>query len=542
MYKRQVDNIYFGSNSGFIYFGDIVATSLSTTLINTNVIYASSVQALQISGATTTLNLVSTTAGLQYSYQTAGFLSTTTLQSTVTGLASSGYVSTTSLVSTVAGITYSYQTAGFVSAPNLLGHVSTSTLNLSLTSTVAGLQYTYQTAGFLSTATLTSTVQGLGLTYVSTSSLTASLVSTVAGIQYNYQTSGFLSTQTLQSTVAGLGQIYVSTSTLTATLTSTTQGLQYSYQTAGFLSTQTLQSTVAGLGQVYVSTSTLTASLVSTTAGIQYSYQTAGFISTQTLQSTVAGLGQIYVSTVAAAVNQSNITSTVVGLGTVGYVSSAQLLSTGASYANYFTTLSASFSSVTASNVFASTLIVNNLQIGTGLGWVNIGPLQTVALSTTQVQAGTVYATSNLVGSVSTPFNAIQFYGLFGQYNNTVLAEVSTGVGTQELLLFKGSSISDRIRLQTTGSIVFEPGSSARLWPSSITSNAVPAMVIDTNSNVGIKTGTSVGIALDVAGLGRFQQLSTLNIQVSTINGQSFGAPINSTVIGLGSALSLIHI
>jgi hypothetical protein len=164
-----------------------------------------------------------------------------------------------------------------------------------------------------------------------------------------------------------------------------------------------------------------------------------------------------------------------------------------------------------------------------------MGDIVATSLSTVLVNANTLYANNTYIGSVSSPFNTIQFYGLFGQYNNTVLAEVSTGAGSQELLLFRGSSTSDRIRLQTTGSIVFEPGSSSRLW-SSISSNVTPAMVIDINSNVGIKTTTTAGITLDVAGLARFQQVSTQNIQLSTINGQSFGAPINSSIIGLGSA------
>jgi len=452
---------------------------------------ASFVSTLQL-----TLNITSTVAGLG----SIGYVSTTQLTSTVASLVygyqTAGFVSTATIQSTTSGLQYAYQTSGFVSSPNLLNLVSTTGLNTSLTSTVASLVYGYQTAGFVSTATIQSTTSGLQYAYqtagfvsspnllnhVSTTFLNTSLASTVASLQYAYQTAGFVST---------------------ATIVSTTQGLQYAYQTAGFVSTATIQST---------------------TSGLQYAYQTAGFVSSANLLNLVS----------TTALNTS-LVSTVQGLGSATYISSTQFLSTTRSYANAFTSLSASFSSVTASNVFASTLIVNNLQIGTGLGWVNIGPLQTVALSTTQVQTGALYATSNFIGSVSTPFNAIQFYGLFGNYNNTVLAEVSTGVGTQELLLFKGSSTSDRIRLQTTGSIVFEPGSSARLWASSITSNVTPAMIIDTNSNVGIKTGTTAGIALDVAGVGRFQTVSTLNIQLSSINGLTFGGPINSTVIGLGT-------
>jgi hypothetical protein len=136
-----VNSLFLGSNSGFLDLGDVITASLSTIQINANVIYASSVQAFHISGATTTLNLVSTTAGLQYAYQTAGF----------------------------------------ISAPNLIGHVSTTLLNTTLQSTVIGLGLTYvsttslisttlalQTSGFISSANLISTVGGLGNVYIST--------------------------------------------------------------------------------------------------------------------------------------------------------------------------------------------------------------------------------------------------------------------------------------------------------------------------------------------------------------------------------------
>ena len=651
--------------------------------------------AYQTSGFISTATIQSTTLGLQMS----GFISTPTIQSTTAGIfyayQTAGIISTPTIQSTTAGLLYGYQTAGFISAPNLLNHVSTTFLNTTIQSTTAGLGQIYVStvAAAISQSNLTSTVVGLGTVgYVSSFSTFSTLIGLSTSIstltsQYLYGTQGFISSLTVNSlflgatsgfidlgdmiaTTISTGQLnatviyassiqalQISGATTTGNLVSTVAGITIAYQRSGFISTATIQSTtlglqmsgfistptiqstVIGLGQIYVSTIQLT----STTAGI-YNYVSTSFIDSTENLSTVTGLGSAnYISTV-------SLTSTVRGLGSSSYISSTQVISTGASYATYFTTLSASFSSVTASNVFASTLIVNNLQIGTGLGWVNIGPLQTVALSTTQVQAGSVYATSNFFGSVSTPYSAVQFYGLLGQYNNTVLSEVSTGVGTQELLLFKGSSTSDRIRLQTTGNIVFEPGSSARLWASSITSNVIPAMIINTSSNVGIGTaspsykldvigttrsqivvaqpsGTTsatsvsplavtngnaylsfspqiefqyntggfkhfmgsrhqdsvansfgnaidfwlysassggsnasttpgtcnvntmsvtaagVGIfnnspvfSLDVASTVRFQGVSTLNIQLSSINGLTFGGPINSTVIGLGSA------
>ena len=112
----------------------------------------------------------------------------------------------------------------------------------------------------------------------------------------------------------------------------------------------------------------------------------------------------------------------------------------------------------------------------------------------------------------------IQFFG-FGTYSNTVIAELSTGATNQELLMFRGSNASDRIRMQTTGSIVFEPGVSQRLWPT-VPSNVTPAMVINTSSNVGIQTAAP-SFPLDVAGMARAISLSTLQLQMSSVLGGS---------------------
>ena len=190
-----------------------------------------------------------------------------------------------------------------------------------------------------------------------------------------------------------------------------------------------------------------------------------------------------------------------------------------------------------------SSLTVNQLTFGTGAGWVQFGPVQATVLSTIQVQAQTGFFGDMNLGMTST-VTTLDYYGLFGSYNNTVLAEISTGAGTQELLVFKGSSASDRVRVQTTGAFVVETGVSARLWNSNTTqtlSNTTPAFIINTSSNVGIQTA-SPGATLDVAGTGRFQILSTLTFNVSSINGQAYWAPEVSTVTGLGSSRYLSSI
>jgi hypothetical protein len=150
---------------------------------------------------------------------------------------------------------------------------------------------------------------------------------------------------------------------------------------------------------------------------------------------------------------------------------------------------------------------------------VNLGPLQTVAISSIQANTNALYANTSFFGTTSS-VTALQFYGLSGNYNNTVLAEVSTGAGTQEFLMFKGSSSSDRVRVQTTGDFVVETGVSARLFNSNTTqtlSNATPSFIVNSSSNVGIQTNPAAGVALDVAGTGRFVTLSSLTLFASSI-------------------------
>ena len=176
-----------------------------------------------------------------------------------------------------------------------------------------------------------------------------------------------------------------------------------------------------------------------------------------------------------------------------------------------------------------SSLQVNSLTIGTGTGWLGLNPIQTLAMSTIQTNTSTLYANTAFMGGAST-LTAIQFYGVTGSYSNTVIAEQSTGTGIQEFLVFRGSSASDRIRMQTTGSIVFEPGVSARTFTAAA-ALATPTMTMLSNL-VGIGTTGTPGALLDVAGTGRFQLTSTLNIQTGQLNG---GAVPNTRVISLSS-------
>ena len=123
---------------------------------------------------------------------------------------------------------------------------------------------------------------------------------------------------------------------------------------------------------------------------------------------------------------------------------------------------------------------------------------------------------SLFVGSSSNA-NFIKFWGSIGEYNNTVIAQQSTGVNTTELLIFEGSSVNDQVRVQTTGSIRFETGVSQPRNYLTSAQLATPSMIINSASNVGILTNNP-SFNLDVTGTGRFTTLlSTTNLYAGAL-------------------------
>ncbi len=123
---------------------------------------------------------------------------------------------------------------------------------------------------------------------------------------------------------------------------------------------------------------------------------------------------------------------------------------------------------------------------------------------------------SLFVGSSSNA-NFIKFWGAIGEYNNTVIAQQSTGGATSELLIFEGSSVNDQVRVQTTGSIRFETGVSQPRNYLTSGQIATPTMIINSSSNVGILTGNP-SHTLDVTGTGRFTTLlSTTNLYAGAL-------------------------
>ncbi|MER3406927.1 MAG: hypothetical protein C4278_00630, partial [Patescibacteria group bacterium] len=166
----------------------------------------------------------------------------------------------------------------------------------------------------------------------------------------------------------------------------------------------------------------------------------------------------------------------------------------------------------------------NNLYIS-GIGTTNPGAKLDVA--------------GNIGIGASTSENTIRFYGVSGDgpgsYNHTVIAErLFAGVDRSELLLFKGNDpdgpgVGDRIRLDTTGSIVFQTGGGNRVYNPSV--EGLTRMIITSDGNVGIGT-TTPAYKLDVAGDTRV----TGNVYASGFI-QSSDLRLKKNIVGLENVL-----
>ena len=498
---------------GYISSTQLISTAQGlTTYINTfidPIELASTITGLGTQGIISTSGLLSTAQGL--SEYILSFIDPIELASTVTGLGTTQYVSSLGFATNVTSTTQGLGLIGYISSSQLLSTTqSYSQTFTSLSASVSSLTTSNITAntGFISSLVVNyfdhgATTNVITMTEITARSLSTSQISTVL----------FYGTQVIASTLQGDGSRIFNTSYISS-IPST------------FVSTVVLFSSLIGLGSLgYVSSTQLT----STTQGLSL----LGYVSTTQLTSTTQGLSLLgYVST-------QHLTSSLQGLGTLGYFSSItaivnagflttpNLTSTMTGIGQVFASLSVNVSTLTASNVtavtgFVSTLTVNILTFGTGGGYINTGDVIATSMSTVQINAGSAYTTNLYIGATSS-FNTLQFYGLDGLYRNTAIAEVSTGVaGSQELLLFTGSTNTSRIRLQTTGDIRFESGVSQRLFSTTqVPPQAVPAMMIDSNSNVGIGLYPSsiTSYKLEVAGQIRAQAFSSFQITASSFQG-----------------------
>jgi hypothetical protein len=319
-----------------------------------------------------------------------------------------------------------------------------------------------------------------------------------------------------------------------------------------YISTGNLISSLIGLGTFgYISSADFSSAAL------------ANFVSTSTLNQALAStttnlIGRIqFTSSVFISTSLSTIVAQTLTVSTV--FTSTLFASTGA----FSSVLTSSLTSVTATLQQAT---VSSLKFFDGDGFVRFVDLQASNVSTIGLWASSLMAntveSSNLYLGFTQYQTPVQFYGLRGNYNNTVIAEQSTGTTSQELLFFKGSSVADQVRIQTTGAFRLETGVTSRLWPNA-PQQAVPTLLIDATGNMNLDNGllyadatnnrigincNAPGVALDVNGVIRgngsllfaLPALSTPPLFLSTIEFFASTAIISTLIVDVESISSSV--
>ena len=372
----------------------------------------------------TPANLASTITGLSNAY-------TTTVVATVVNLGSAGtnpLISSTQLFSTVSNVNLANSNLFSQVFPTLGSPPYSYISSKSLQSTVAGLNLANYPFSNLPpvvdslTSNLVSTVVGLGSLnpdgYVSTTQL-FSTVSNVILANSNLFTqvfptlsNSYITSGAVVSTVAGLGSSYISSQTLVATVSN--------YNTSTKYTDAQLTSSIVNLGtKGYIST----ASLTSTLQGLG-GY---GYISLPSLTSTVVGLSNTYVlSNIVPATyttiqtNFSNyltppLTSTVAGLGSIGYISIPPGYTGIPSYLGVTSYISCLYA---AEKIV---LISTSAGVATKLGTL---PAVTTTSINVPVQSNSllfIYQNGSIVPSsnVSVRFDGIQMSNVYSTYSVT---------------------------------------------------------------------------------------------------------------------------
>ena len=252
---------------------------------------------------------------------------------------------------------------------------------------------------------------------------------------------------------------------------------------------------------------------------------------------------------------ENQLTSTTRGLGTANYASTSYIYaptginisfppinvpsillqdwSTSVSSVAFYTSITSNYyantvvniSSIVASTVsglgtatYLSTSLVYipNISTYTALPFPQVGiyPLSTV--SSAYGTFSTLNAINTYIGG-SSNLTSINFYGLEGTYDRTVLSESLISTGTQEFFIFKGSSIGDNIRLQASGSIAFETGAFPTIYSSSMT-QSTPTFLITSSRTIGVNCNAP-SYTMDISGSANITGSATIggNTSVSGV-------------------------
>ena len=357
------------------------------------------------------LNIVQLASSLQ-GLGTFGYVSTLSLYSTVTGLGTAGYVSSATLNATIAAL-------------GTTGYVSTT----SLYSTVAGLG----TAGYVSTAEYNSFSNLIynNISYISSGNLNSTTTNLFGYIQdiINSQGNGSISSFTVNGTANFYSTLSVGTfyyingniSTLSTSIGNTIVNLG---TTPGYLSS--LNSRSLSTGMITLSS----INFMDTVTGVKQ------------LVAVTNGVFKVNGASITGDVTTGNLTSTVIGLGTTGYLST--VVFTGVvSTANLVGLISAA----NLTGIVSSANLVGLVSSANLVGLVSSANL-----------AGLV-STPNLEGLVSSP-NLIKFISTANLANLVSTPNLANLLSTPNLIdLVSTANLRDFISTsyfdsQTTSSLI----------------------------------------------------------------------------------------
>ena len=522
-----VDSLFIGNDIGFTNMGDVIATSISTILVTTANLTAVNVSVASVSTSYGFFSTIS--AGNVFGRFVGDGSLLTNLPVTASLTTVSNNLNTVSNNLTTVSNSGATNTANITTVSNTVNYLLTvSNISAVTMSTSYGFFSTISSGNVFGRfvgdgSLLTNLPVTASLTTVSNN------LNTVSNNLNTVSNSGAANTTNI-TTVSNTVNYLLTVSNISAVIMSTSYGF-FSTISAGtvfgrFVGDGSLLTGITAGGGMSFVPPVLSTTLLST-----------GILTARNISTTVISSGFGFFSTISAGSVFGRFVGD--GSGLTGLpVGVTSVLSTQALYIS-----SLSSANITSAQAYISSLTVDVLTFGLSNSYISMGDVIATSMSTIQTFTSSLLTINLQVGNVSS-LSYIAFPGLQQEYAQSVIAEQSTGSGTQELLFYKGSTTTDRIRMQTTGSIIFEPGVSARVFPV-VGSNVTPAMIINASSNVGIGIASPT-VALDVAGTGRFQILSTQQLFVSSISsGLVFGrfagdGSLLTGIVGASGGLSYI--
>ena len=513
---QTISTGYYGFNK-FVIIPSVSTIQTNLTAYPKNTLFADS-QSTQITFAGVNDLILST----NYSTNQVFF--------TVSSFTAAGYLALSGETFSVYNRLISTISSGFVTVPNFsTGAINLSTLSFSNASSVNssifgvstyfGGRFDFLNSLISTRATIEQLNTVTGNFQISISSFSTNYmsytdyISSAAGILNQISTTLFLS---------GISTIYVYDGNL---INFSVGSITYDQSDISTLSTATNSRIISTNTALSAQNEGNLLSTFSTVLGLG----TLGYVSSTQLTSTTQGLGTIgYIST-------TQLTSTIQGLGTIGYISTAQLISTvaGLGTLGYIST---SFTN----NILQSTVTGINNNLGS-LGYVSSSTLEASIQSTTQGLTNSL-GTLGYVSTLSLQSTTQGLYDGFGNYYistaglNTIIQSSIEGLGTVGYLSTSqlNDALTSSFNALFTYNLISSPnlkstidnlGSMGYISTATLVSsfNALKKSLINIRSSIAY-TGNTGEVIMQ-----NYGDDSNLYFSTATVNFDRFSSFINST-------------